>query len=326
MVTLPLYYVDRATGAPVGHAQVHEIQEGLMRKSLFAVFAVVILAAALLTGCNPVSPAATAPAATTAPEAATAAPEAATDDLSGEITIAGSTTVQPLAELFAEKFMTTHPNVRIAVQGGGSSTGVKSAGDGTVNIGAASREIKDDELTTFPDLNVIVIARDGIAIVANADVTVDDLTIDQVRDIFSGAITNWNEVGGDDSAIVVISREEGSGTRAAFEEMVMGKDVLITDQAILQPSNGAIRSTVASTPSSVSFLSFGYLDDSVKTIAISGVQPTEEAAADGSYSIVRPLNMLTNGEPTGLTKAFLDYILSAEGQDLVAEEGYLRVN
>ena len=241
------------------------------------------------------------------------------------ISVSGSTTVQPLAEKLAEAFMTENTSIRIDVQGGGSSVGVKAAGQGTSDIGMASREIKESELAEFPKLNVIVIARDGIAIVANADVTVSDLTVEQVRDIFSGKITNWKDLGGEDQNIIVVSREEGSGTRGAFEELVMGKDALITASAILQPSNGSIRTTVSTTPYSIGYMSFGYLDDTIKAISIGGIAPTEPNAADGSYPIVRPLNMLTNGEPTGAVKAFLDFILSDAGQKLVIEDGYIPV-
>ena len=241
------------------------------------------------------------------------------------ISVSGSTTVQPLAEKLAEAFMTENTGIRIDVQGGGSSVGVKAAGQGTSDIGMASREIKESELAEFPKLNVVVIARDGIAIVANADVTVSDLTVEQVRDIFSGKITNWKDLRGEDQNIIVVSREEGSGTRGAFEEMVMGKDALITANAILQPSNGSIRTTVSTTPYSIGYMSFGYLDDTIKAISIGGIAPTEPNAADGSYPIVRPLNMLTNGEPTGAVKAFLDFILSDAGQKLVVEDGYIPV-
>ncbi len=241
------------------------------------------------------------------------------------ITMAGSTTVQPLAEKFAEAYATVNPNVRVDVQGGGSSVGVKAAGQKTADIGMASRDVKESEFTEFPGIQVFVVARDGIAIVANPDVAVDNLTIDQLKGIFGGTITNWKEVGGADANIIVASREEGSGTRAAFEEMVLGEDVLITDKAILQPSNGSIRTTVATTPNSIAYLSFGYLDDTVKTVSVEGVAPTEENAANGTYPIVRPLNLITFGEPTGELKAFMDYMLSDAGQAIVVEEGYLAV-
>lgn len=249
--------------------------------------------------------------------------ENATDN--STVTVSGSTTVQPLAEKLAEAFMTENTGIRIDVQGGGSSVGVKAAGQGTSDIGMASREIKDSEIAEFPNLEIFVIARDGIAIVAHPDTPVSDLSIEQVRDIFSGKITNWKDLGGEDQNIIIVSREEGSGTRSAFEEMVMGEDALIAATAILQPSNGSIRTTISTTPYSIGYLSFGYLDETVKTISIGGVAPTEPNAADGSYPIVRPLNMLTNGEPAGAVKAFLDFILSEAGQKLVVEDGYIPV-
>jgi len=298
---------------------------GRKNKSLLALIGLLVLAMlATVVGCQPTPTAA--PAETPTTSAPNPEPTSAGTGLSGQITEAGSTTVQPLAEKLAEAFSAQHPEVEITVQGGGSSVGVKSAAEGTVDVGAASREIKDSEMQEFPDLVVHTIARDGIAIVAHPDVAVDGLTKDEVKDIFAGEITNWSEVGGPDKPIVVVSREEGSGTRAAFEEMVMGKEgPPIVDTAILQPSNGAVRTTVATTPDSIGFLSFGYLDESVKALAIDGVEPTEANAASGDYPIVRPLNLLTKGEPSGVVKAWLDFILGDEGQQIVADEGYIPV-
>ncbi len=245
--------------------------------------------------------------------------------LEGELNIAGSTTVQPLAEVLAESFEALEPGAVVYVQGGGSSVGVRSAADRSADIGMASREVKPSELNEHPELVVHTIARDGIAIVTEPACDIENLTAEQVRDIFAGEITNWNEVGGGDLIITVVAREEGSGTRAAFEDMVM-EDDLIVDNAILQPSNGAVRTTISVTPGTIGFLSFGYLDDQTKAIAIDGVLPTEENASSGDYSVVRSLNMITYGEPEDLAGAFLDFILSEDGQAIVAEEGYLPVN
>lgn len=244
-------------------------------------------------------------------------------ELSGKITEAGSTTVQPLAEKLAAAFKTKHPKVEITIQGGGSSVGVKSCDNGTVDIGAASRELKSSE----PDLVTHCIARDGIAIVVHPSNPVSGLTKEQVREIFAGNISNWSEVGGPDEEIVVVSREEGSGTRTAFEEMVMGEDgPPITSNAIFQSSNGIVKTTVASTPLSIGFLSFGYLGPEVKALAIDGIPATVENAASGVYPVVRPLYFLTREEPEGLVKAFIDFALSAEGQAIAEEEGYIRVD
>lgn len=278
---------------------------------------VLVASAALLVSCGRATTSGT----------ATATPGTASEaGLAGRLNVAGSTSVQPLAEKLAEAFIAANPQVEIDVQGGGSSVGVKSAGDGTVDIGMASRSIKDEEKQTYPDLVVTTIARDGIAVVVHSGVSVDGLTKAQVRDIFAGVITNWKEVGGADRPIVVVSREEGSGTRSAFQEMVMGgEEPPIVDTAILQPSSGAVRTTVASTPDAIGFLSFGYLDESVKALAIEGVVPTRENVLSGAYPVMRPFNMLTKGEPAGLAKAWLDWILSDAGQQIVAEEGYIPV-
>ncbi len=295
-----------------------------MSRKLFGLLSIVILSALLLGAC---STAAAEPTAAPAAEEP-AAEEAADEALSGQIQIAGSTTVQPLAETLSETFMDANPDVVIEIQGGGSSVGVTSAGDGTVDIGSASREIKSSEMETYPDLNVYTIAYDGIAIVVNPDVDIATLSVEQVRGIFSGEITNFSEVGGPDAEIVVVSREEGSGTRAAFEELVMNyKDANgdavetpITETALLQQSNGQVSTIVSTTPNTIGFLSFGYLSDAVKGVSIDNVAPTVENVKNGSYSIFRPLNLLTNGEAQGLVKAFIDYILSDAGQEIVAED------
>ncbi len=295
-----------------------------MHKKLEAMAGVLLAVLMAVTACAPaVTEAPTAAPTKAAPtEAPTAAPTEA--GLSGQLSIAGSTSVQPLAEKLAEVFTTANPDVQIDIQGGGTSVGVKSAGDGTVDIGTASRDLKDEERQTYPDLVSTTIARDGIAVIVNPDVTVDALTKAQVRDIFAGVITNWSEVGGTDAPIVVVSREEGSGTRSAFQEMVMGgEEPVIVDTAILQPSNGALLTTVATTPASIGYLSFGYLDESVKALSVDGVEPTVENALSGVYPVVRPFNVLTNGAPAGLAKAWIGWILSDAGQAVAAEDGYL---
>jgi phosphate transport system substrate-binding protein len=243
-------------------------------------------------------------------------------NLAKTITEAGSTTVQPLAEKWAQVFVTRNPDIQITIQGGGSSVGVKSAADGTVDIGAASRELKADE----PPLVKHLLAKDGIAIVFHPDNSISGLTKEQVKEIYAGNITNWSEVGGANEEIHVVAREEGSGTRAAFEEMVMGEDALITNTAILQPSNGALRTTVSSDPQAVGFLSFGYLDSSVKAVTIGGVTATKENALNGTYPIVRPLYFLTKEQPTGTVKEFIDFCLGTEGQTIAEEEGYIPIN
>ena len=241
--------------------------------------------------------------------------------LSGTITEAGSTTVQPLAERMADAFHEIHPNVTVTIQGGGSSVGVKSAADGTVDIGGVSRELKPGE----PELIKHLLCLDGIAIITDNGDTVNGLNVVEIRDIFAGEITNWSEVGGSDEEIIVVAREEGSGTRTAFEEMVMD-DELVANSAILQPSNGAIRTTISITPYFIGFVSFGYQDESVKSLAVDGVKGSVENAKDGSYPIVRPLYFLTDDKPEGIVEDFISFCLGPSGQAIVEDEGYISVN
>jgi phosphate transport system substrate-binding protein len=210
--------------------------------------------------------------------------------------------------------------VNIIIQGGGSSTGISGTNDGTFDIGAASRELKSSE----PALVTHLLARDGIAVITNSGNSISGLTKAQVKDIYAGNITNWNEVGGPDQNIIVISREEGSGTRSAFEELVMS-GVLITADAILQSSTGTVKTAVSSTPYSIGYISMGYLDSTVKSLSIDGVAGTVENAKNGTYPVIRPLYFLTKSQPTGEVKNFIDFCLSAEGQEIVEEEGYISV-
>ena len=261
-----------------------------MRRNLLFVTALALVLGMLFTACSP-----DLSLATEEPTQDVADPEDE-ENLSGQLQIAGSTTVQPLAELLATAFMDLNSGVTIEVQGGGSSVGVTSAGEATVDIGMASRNVKDSEFETFADLQVYVIAYDGIAVVTNPDLDLPSLSIDQVKAIFAGEITNYSDVGGPDAEIVVVSREEGSGTRAAFEELVMESgdtEAVISEDALLQQSNGQIRTTVSTTPNAIGYLSFGFLDESINTLAIDGVDPTVANVKNNSYPIFRPLNMLT---------------------------------
>jgi phosphate transport system substrate-binding protein len=242
----------------------------------------------------------------------------------GTITEAGSTTVEPLAERLADEYMQKHPDIRVITGGGGTAVGITSVNNGLVDIGAASRELKADE----PQLLRHLLARDGIAIVTSTKNPVTGLTKTQARDVFSGVIKNWNELGGPDRAITVVVREEGSGTRGAFEEMVMAKPepaVLVTNRALQQNTNVGIRTYVAGNEYAIGFISFGYLNDKVKALSIDGVEATEENAKNETYPIVRPLYFLSKEAPTALVKRFIDFCLSAEGQAIVAEEGYISI-
>ncbi|MTI82210.1 MAG: phosphate ABC transporter substrate-binding protein [Firmicutes bacterium] len=252
-------------------------------------------------------------------------------ELNGTITVAGSTSVQPLSEELAAAFMEKHSGVTIHVQGGGSSAGVKAALEGAADIGAASRNLKESE--QGKGLVEHKIAIDGIAVVSNAENTaVESMTIEEVRKVMSGEITNWSELGGDDAKINVVSREEGSGTRGAFTDMVMEykvdgekKEAELVADAAIQSSNGAVRTTVAGDKYAFGYLSLGYLDDSINPIKIDGVEPTSENIVAGKYGVARPFLYLTNGEPEGVAKEYIDFIFTSEAQDIVAND-YVRVD
>jgi phosphate transport system substrate-binding protein len=240
--------------------------------------------------------------------------------LSGSVSVGGSTTVQPLAQALADAFQKKHPDVGITVAGGGTAAGIKGANEGTFDIGAASRELKSSE----PALVTHLLAKDGIGIIASPGNPVTGLTKAQVVDIFKGTITNWKDVGGPNHAIDVFVRESGSGTRAAFQELVMGSEN-ITSSALQQTSSGGIKQAVSGDSYAIGFESLAYVDSSIKALDIDGVPATQENAKDGTYPIVRPLYFLTKEQPTGLVKDFIDFCQSAEGQQVAEDNGYIAV-
>jgi len=233
------------------------------------------------------------------------------------IQIAGSTSVQPVAEKLAEKFQETHPNVRINVQGGGSSLGISSVSQGITDIGTSSRNLTAKEKV---GLNEYVIGKEGIVIAVNNQNNVTGLNKSQLKDIFSGKITNWKEVGGPDLEIHVITREEGSGTRSAFENLVLGKGTKIRPDAIVQSSTEAVKQAVKQDPGAVGFVSLDALTNDVKALDVDGIAPTEETVFNGNYSLQTPFIFIVKGEPKGLVKEFIDFTLSPEGQAIVKQE------
>lgn len=239
-----------------------------------------------------------------------------------KVTVAGSTSVQPFSEILAEKFMSQNPNIKIEVQGGGSGAGIKAAQDGAAEIGSSSRDLKPEEK---PTLKEFVIAKDGIAIVVHPSNTIADLKLDDVKKIFAGQVTNYKQVGGPDQEISLITREEGSGTRGALEELVMGKDNPISPKAIVQNSTGAVRTAVASDPKAIGFVSAASVNQEVKAVKVDGVDPSTANIGNGTYKISRPFLYLTKAEPTGAVKTYIDFVLSKEGQDLLEKEGLVRV-
>lgn len=233
-------------------------------------------------------------------------------------TLAGSTAFQPFAEKLAEQYMTTHKDVNITVQGGGSAVGIQSALSGAAQIGMA-------DLVTLPEeaksLTATVVARDGIAVIVNPDNQVVGFTAPQIRDIFNGKVKNWKGVGGANAPITVVSREAGSGTRSSFEQIV--RDITLTKDALIQNSNGTIRETVANDPNAIGYLSHGMLNDKIKAVKVDGQDCTTESILAGKYLLVRPIFLLVKGEATPEIKNFIDYILSAEGQQTIKTSGLL---
>jgi phosphate transport system substrate-binding protein len=243
-----------------------------------------------------------------------------------KIVVEGSTTVLPVAQKAAEVFMNNNPGADISVRGGGSGVGIASLIDGTCDIADSSRPIKDTELDKAvangrsPKANVV--AMDGIAVIVHPSNGVSALSLKQVKDIYTGVISNWKQLGGSDAKIVVISRDTSSGTYEAFGTLALGGAKVRAD-ALLQASNQAVASTVSRTTGGIGYVGLGYVSSSVKAVDVDGVRATSETVLSGKYPIGRPLFMYTDGAPKGLAKQFIDYILSPEGQNLVAGEGFV---
>ncbi len=279
-----------------------------IKKTLASICAAVLLIGAL-TGCAPAE-----------------TKEPAANGIGGSITVNGSTSVQPLAEELAKAFKEKNPDATIDIQGGGSGVGIKSAADGVADIGMSSRDLKPEEKS----LKEFKIAVDGIAVIVNPTNEIQGLSMEQILKIYTGEITDWKEVGGKEGKITVVTREEGSGTRGAFIELTKVESKSEGDRtvasAITQGSTGAVITTVAGDPNAIGYASFGSAKENtdIKLISVDGKACTEENIYAGEYKISRPFLMLTQAEPTGLAKAFLDFILSEEGQTVVSGHNYLK--
>ena len=279
----------------------------------------IILLAALLLGCG-------------GPTAAQ--PEGAVQTIQNK----GSDTMVNLALAWAEAYMRLHPEVRISVTGGGSGTGIAALINGTVDIANASRKMKPEEVERARARGIEpvehVVARDAIAVVVNPANPVDRLTIDQLSDIFTGKITNWQEVGGENRPIVLLSRESNSGTYMYFLEHVVrkgekGSDLLFSPDTLLMPSSEGISAEIRQNPNAIGYDGLGYVTPDQKVIAVARtaegpyVAPSVETVNNGTYPIARPLHMYTCGQPKGVIKDYLDWILSEEGQRIVAKMGFV---
>ncbi|MHA2002002.1 MAG: phosphate ABC transporter substrate-binding protein [Promethearchaeota archaeon] len=242
------------------------------------------------------------------------------------LVVDGSTTVFPIGSAAAEIFMDLYPDYEISVTGTGSGTGIASLISGTVDIAMASRAMKDSEKDSLPNWNETVVAKDGISVITHPSNPIPNLSLDEVRKIFNGTITDWSNVPGSSLSgeIVVINREETSGTHEFFWKCVLDKDDFI-DSAIVKNSNGAVKTEVSLTEASIGYVGLGYVDSDVHAIKIDNVMPSIETVVDGTYPISRELYMYTDGEATGLAKYYIDLILSPIGQAIVEKEGFVPI-
>ena len=311
-----------------------------MKKNGMKVMAMIgsaVMAAGMLAGCGNSGAAATTAATATTAEQTTEAKaeettkEAATEaksadaDLSGSISMVGSTSMEKFANALSESFMEKYPDVTVTAEFVGSGAGVEAVLGGTADIGNSSRNLKDEEKAKGAAENIVAI--DGIAVVVDPANTVGDLTKQQLSDIYEGKVTNWKDVGGNDAPIVVVGRESGSGTRSAFEELLKLEDICKYSNEL--DSTGAVMAKVASTPGAIGYVSLDVLDDSVKALKLEGAEPTEENIKAGSYFLSRPFVMATKGEiseQNDLVKALFDYIYSDEGTEILKAVGLIAVD
>lgn len=247
-------------------------------------------------------------------------------DLSGTIVITGSTSVDKILNDMMDEFTAMNPDVTINYTGSGSSAGIQDTIDGVNTIGVASREIKEEETQAGAALDVF--AYDGIAVVVNPANEVADISIENLGKIFSGEITNWNQIGGKDSEIVVVSREGASGTRSAFEELMKLENAGgLAQNATVVEGNGNVQLTVAGNENAIGYVSFSFIDETVKALTVDGVEGTAENAKAGTYSLSRPFLFVTNANTlTPEAQAFIDFAKGADGQAFVEEHGGIRID
>lgn len=278
----------------------------MLRKRLIAAVSVVIVASSLIVGCG---------------SSDTTISKKVNDTT---IAISGSTSVGPLVELEEEEFEANNQDVTIEINQTGSSSGIKDTISGTTEIGMSSRELTDEE---SKNLKEVTIAVDGIGVVVNKNNPVKNLTLEQIKDIFTGKITNWSEVGGEDKEIVVVSREEGSGTRTAFQEILNYSTEDTVKNAIVNNSTGATKVMVEENDNAIGYMSIGYIDDSIASVNVDGVEATADNVKSGEYKIQRPfLLVYKEGALSEEGQEFIDFILSDKGQAIVAEENLVTVD
>jgi phosphate transport system substrate-binding protein len=250
-----------------------------------------------------------------------------------EIFIKGSDTILPVSIAESEAYMKLHPQNKVIVIGGGSSLGIASFIEGEVEIAMASRKIKDSEIESAMNKGIApaetVIGWDGIAVIVNKNNSFDSLTIEQLKKIYTGEVSNWKELGGRDEAIEVLLRDTSSGTYAFFKEHVLENEEY-TPAAVTEPNTEAIVQTVASDSAAIGYIGLAYADNSVKMLGLETTDgtfhPEQESILKGEYPLARPLQYYTNGEPEGEVGEYIDFVLSEQGQMIIKEIGYLPIN
>ncbi|MGB9812038.1 MAG: phosphate ABC transporter substrate-binding protein [Thermovenabulum sp.] len=281
----------------------------LLRGKILSILSLVLIAALLFTACT------------------NRGQQGEQQKATGTIIAAGSTAMQPLVEEAASQFMSKNPGIQVQVQGGGSGTGLKLVYDGTVQIG--NSDVPAEEKLDKEKANELVahkICVVGFAVIANPNVKVDNLTKSQLIDIFTGKITNWKDVGGDDQKIVVINRPAGSGTRATFTKYALDGKEETQGVALTQDSSGTVKKAVSETPGAISYIALSYLDGSVKVMKLDGVEPTKENIIEGKYPVWSYEYMYTKGEHTGIIKSFIDYMKSDEVKHIIEKLGYIPIS
>jgi phosphate transport system substrate-binding protein len=242
------------------------------------------------------------------------------------VVIKGSTTVLPIAQAALEAYMKANPGVNISLSGGGSGEGIKGLIDKTADIATSSREIKPKEIELAKSKGVdpvaYTVAIDALTPIVHPRNSVNNLTIDQLSQIYQGKITNWKEVGGDDLKIVVVSRDSSSGTFESWGQLVLN-NAKVSPRAQLQASSGAVVQAISKNRYAIGYVGIGYLNKSVKALTVNGVEASAKTALSKEYSIARPLYMYTDGQPTGVVAGFINFVLSPAGQKLVAREGFV---
>jgi phosphate transport system substrate-binding protein len=228
--------------------------------------------------------------------------------------------VQPFADHWAEVYMKEIPGLVVNIQGGGSSAGIQAAREGAADIGMSSRDLKPEE----KDLLEVIVAWDGLAIIVHPENKVEELSLEQVQNIFAGNIAKWDALGGRDRPITVVTREEGSGTRGAFQEMVMKKN-RISRGAIVQDSNGTVREIVANDPQSIGYISLGLINEKVKAVRFEGIEASFKNIEERKYRLIRPFLFVTKGPPSAAAQKFINFVLSRQTQELIRHDGLIPI-